>query len=105
MAQLTKYQINSVVSVFSVLAKLSISSAVGAGISQSKWLWYRQGESRRLQDIQLFDDASRGPWGATRLLFSLRARSVEMESHALASADLTRSVGIWHFLALPSWSC
>ena len=47
---------------------------MGAGISQSKWLWFRQEEPRSLQDLQLFDDASRGPWGATQLLISLKAR-------------------------------
>lgn len=51
-----------------------MSSAVGAAISQSKWLWYRQTEPRRLQDLQLFDDASRGPWGAAQLILTLRAR-------------------------------
>ncbi|KAL8735955.1 MAG: hypothetical protein Q9166_000517 [cf. Caloplaca sp. 2 TL-2023] len=39
-------------------------AAVSAAVSQCKWLWYRQAEPRRLQDLQLFDDASRGPWGA-----------------------------------------
>jgi len=51
-----------------------MGSAVGVAMSQSKWLWYRQGEPRRLQDLQLFDDATRGPWGSAQLLFSLRAR-------------------------------
>ncbi|KAL8763231.1 MAG: hypothetical protein Q9184_000949 [Pyrenodesmia sp. 2 TL-2023] len=50
-------------------------SAVGSAISQCKWLWYRQAKPRRLQDLQLFDDASRGPWGAIQLLISLRAKS------------------------------
>jgi len=67
-------QINSVISFFATIAKLSLSSAVGAAISQSKWLWYRQAKPRRLQDLQMFDDASRGPWGAVQLLISLRAR-------------------------------
>lgn len=49
-------------------------STVGAAISQSKWLWYRQSEPRRLQDLELFDQASRGPWGSLELLFRLRAR-------------------------------
>jgi len=50
-----------------------MTSAAGASISQSKWLWYRQDEPHPLKDIQLFDDASRGPWGAVVLLFSIRA--------------------------------
>ncbi|KAL8785501.1 MAG: hypothetical protein Q9213_003327 [Squamulea squamosa] len=68
------FTINSVISFLSTISKLSIVAAVSAAVSQCKWLWYRQAEPRRLQDLQLFDDASRGPWGAIQLLFSLRAR-------------------------------
>ena len=58
-----------------MITKLAITSAIGASISQSKWLWYRQEEPRALEDLQLFEDASRGPWGAVALLISIRARS------------------------------
>ncbi|KAL9043364.1 MAG: hypothetical protein Q9214_003446, partial [Letrouitia sp. 1 TL-2023] len=58
-------------------------STVGASISQSKWLWYRQGSPRRLQDLQLFDDASRGPWGACSLIIKLRARHTALLGAAL----------------------
>ncbi|KAL8842161.1 MAG: hypothetical protein Q9176_002854 [Flavoplaca citrina] len=68
------FTINSVISFLSTISKLSIVAAASAAISQCKWLWYRQAEPRRLQDLQLFDDASRGPLGAIQLLFSLRAR-------------------------------
>ena len=67
-------QINSVISFLSTISKLSIVAAASAAISQCKWLWYRHAEPRRLQDLQLFDDGSRGPLGAVQLLFSLRAR-------------------------------
>ncbi|KAI4112020.1 MAG: hypothetical protein LQ339_000027 [Xanthoria mediterranea] len=68
------FTINSVISFLSTISKLSIVAATSAAVSQCKWLWYRQTEPCRLQDLQLFDDASRGPWGAVQLLFSLRAR-------------------------------
>jgi len=41
--------------------------AVNESISQLKWLWFR--EPRLLRDMQVFDDASRGPIGAARLIF------------------------------------
>lgn len=69
-------QINSTISFFAVITKIAITSAIGNLISQSKWLWYRQDEPHSLKDLQLFEDASRGPWGAVALLFSIRARSV-----------------------------
>ncbi|KAK0507926.1 hypothetical protein JMJ35_009815 [Cladonia borealis] len=70
------FTINSTISFFAVITKLAITSALGASISQSKWLWYRQEEPRPLKDLQLFEDASRGPWGALALLFSIRARHI-----------------------------
>ncbi|KAI4093135.1 MAG: hypothetical protein LQ344_003118 [Seirophora lacunosa] len=68
------FTINSVISLLSAIGKLCVMAAVGSAINQCKWLWYRQAKSRRLRDLQLFDDASRGPWGAIQLLISLRAR-------------------------------
>jgi len=37
-------------------------------IGQLKWLWLQS--PRKLQDIQIFDDSSRGPMGSLRLIFS-----------------------------------
>lgn len=68
------FTINSVVSFLSAIGKLCIVSAVSSAINQCKWLWYRQGSSRPLQDLQIFSDAGGGPWGAMQLLFTLRAR-------------------------------
>ncbi|KAL9599747.1 MAG: hypothetical protein Q9219_003630 [cf. Caloplaca sp. 3 TL-2023] len=48
-------------------------SAVSSAINQCKWLWYRQATSRRVLDLQLFDDASRGPWGAQVVLYQARS--------------------------------
>ena len=70
-------QLNSVISFFAVISKLCFTTALGAAISQSKWLWYRQGEPRALQDLQIFDDASRGPWGAVTFLLSVKGRFVK----------------------------
>lgn len=36
------------------------------GIGQLKWTWYRQ--PQRLDDIVLFDNATRGPWGCLLLI-------------------------------------
>lgn len=35
----------------------------GTGISQLKWLWFSE-SPRKLTDIDLYDKASRGPWGS-----------------------------------------
>ena len=44
---------------------------VCASLGQLKWLWYRR-QRKPLHDFQLFDMASRGPWGALRLLIRLK---------------------------------
>ncbi|KAL6721585.1 hypothetical protein ACLMJK_000689 [Lecanora helva] len=66
--------LNSVISLLAVVSKLAFTTVVGASISQAKWLWFRQDEPRPLQDLQVFDDATRGPWGALALLIKLKAR-------------------------------
>ncbi|KAK6836470.1 hypothetical protein PG987_006965 [Apiospora arundinis] len=37
-------------------------------ISQAKWDWVGRDQVRRLKDIQEIDNASRGPWGALRVI-------------------------------------
>lgn len=44
------------------------------GLSQSKWSWYIR--PRRLYDLQVYDNASRGPLGAFQLLWVLRCRPI-----------------------------
>lgn len=52
-----------------------------------KWMWYRT--SRPLEDLSTFDSASRGPWGATQLLWTLRARYACISIASLEHGQLT----------------
>jgi len=70
--------VNTYVSFFATVAKGTMLVAVNESISQLKWLWFR--EPRTLQDIQVFDDASRGPVGAVRLMFRTKASLVALGS-------------------------
>lgn len=63
-------KLNTVLSALTTTMKVSMMLAVSACLGQLKWLWYRR--SRSLQDFQLFDGASRGPWGSSELLFRLK---------------------------------
>ncbi|KAF2664059.1 hypothetical protein BT63DRAFT_429586 [Microthyrium microscopicum] len=60
--------INSWISIFTAIMKAAIMLPVQEGISQMKWLWFQ--EARPLIQMDLFDSASRGPWGALLLLLS-----------------------------------
>lgn len=72
--------INAVISLLSLVSKASLLLAVTQALGQAKWLLISQTPGRRNQvnrpahklvDVQIFDDASRGPWGALRLLFKI----------------------------------
>ncbi|KAI9157919.1 hypothetical protein HJFPF1_05904 [Paramyrothecium foliicola] len=64
---------NSLVAVFTTLAKTALMIPVASAISQMKWLWFER--PRRLADLAAFDAASRGPWGAAELVVRTRGRA------------------------------
>ena len=59
--------INSLVSVFTAILKASMIMPIAEGIGELKWLWFSQ--PRLLNDMDHFDEASRGPEGSLKLLF------------------------------------
>lgn len=61
--------INTLISFLNSLAKGAVLLVVASAVSQLKWLWFHQSKARSLKDIQLFDNASRGPLGALQLIF------------------------------------
>ncbi|MCJ1252085.1 hypothetical protein MMC30_009323 [Trapelia coarctata] len=63
--------LNTVLSVLATIMKGTMMLPVGSCLGQLKWAWYYR-EKRALQNFQVFDEASRGPWGSTRLLYLLR---------------------------------
>lgn len=64
-------QINTVLSTLAIVMKAFMLVSVGACLGQLKWLWYTH-RYNSLEDFQVFDTASRGPWGAIRLLLRLK---------------------------------
>ena len=54
--------INSLIAVFSTIMKSAMLLCAAECISQSKWIWFRANEIA-LTDIEVYDIASRGPWG------------------------------------------
>ena len=67
--------LNAIISILSTAAKSSLIYAVGASLGQLKWLWFYNSD-RKLRDIQSFDDATRGPWGSTIMIFQHKALSL-----------------------------
>ncbi|KAF4618977.1 hypothetical protein G7Y89_g14870 [Cudoniella acicularis] len=65
--------LNTVIALLAALANVSLAVPVSNGISQLKWNHFKRGNAR-LGDLELFDEASRGPWGGWKLLFLIRNR-------------------------------
>lgn len=58
----------AVVSIIGAISKSMCMLAVAEILAQLKWMHFARGRTRRLVDLELFDSASQGPWGALQLL-------------------------------------
>ncbi|KIW04641.1 uncharacterized protein PV09_04386 [Verruconis gallopava] len=67
------FSLNTVASTLGTTAKSSMLLAVGSAIGQGKWQWFYN-NPQPLRDFDVFDEATRGPLGSIRLLWTLRAR-------------------------------
>ncbi|RAH48310.1 DUF3176 domain-containing protein [Aspergillus brunneoviolaceus CBS 621.78] len=68
-------QLNTVVSVLATVSKSSLVFAVGECIGQLQWISLRQSQWP-LSCIQLYNSASRGPWGSALILLRDRGHSL-----------------------------
>ncbi|KAH7078143.1 hypothetical protein BKA63DRAFT_593533 [Paraphoma chrysanthemicola] len=65
--------LNTIIATLGTLARTTLAFAISACIGQQKWSWFRR-RSDGLVAFERFDEASRGPWGGTRLFVWLRLR-------------------------------
>ncbi|KAJ8130578.1 hypothetical protein O1611_g3049 [Lasiodiplodia mahajangana] len=65
---------NSLVSIFSTIAKSTLLVSVASCLSQLKWIYFAQ-SSRPLHHFELFEEASRGPCGAAVLSWAVHIRA------------------------------
>ncbi|KAF2167532.1 hypothetical protein M409DRAFT_22339 [Zasmidium cellare ATCC 36951] len=65
---------NTVISIIATFTKASLLLPVAEVLSQLKWLYF-QARIQRLSDLQVFDDASRGPLGSLKLLWKVNRHS------------------------------
>jgi hypothetical protein len=73
---------NTVVSALSTLAKSSMLMAVGQGLGQLKWRHFER-RPRRLLDFEVFENASRGPWGSLCLLYQINWKALAGSTGAI----------------------
>ncbi|KAF9741584.1 hypothetical protein PMIN02_004195 [Paraphaeosphaeria minitans] len=67
--------LNAYISILSRAASAALMLPISEGIGQLKWSWF-QGQSKKMSDFEMFDNASRGPWGSLILLFRTRGRTL-----------------------------
>ena len=77
-------QPNTVVSALSTLAKSSMLMVIGQALGQLKWQHF-ESHPRRLIDFEIFDSASRGPWGALELLYRIHWRALAGSTGAIGT--------------------
>lgn len=79
-------QPNTLIAILTTAMRSSIMLVAAACIGQLKWRHFTL-LPRPLQHLQLYDDASRGPWGSVKLLCQLRTRAIT--AYLLAIVTLT----------------
>ncbi|KAL5371752.1 hypothetical protein DPSP01_014032 [Paraphaeosphaeria sporulosa] len=67
--------LNAYIAILSRVASASLMLPVSEAIGQLKWSWF-QGRSKKMWDFELFDNASRGPWGSLMLLVRTRGTTL-----------------------------
>ena len=69
--------LSTVVAIIATLCRALMVFPVSEGLAQLKWHWFRGTRTRPVNDLYMFDQATRGPLGAVLLLFGLRGRWVK----------------------------
>ncbi|KAF2644710.1 hypothetical protein P280DRAFT_465990, partial [Massarina eburnea CBS 473.64] len=66
--------LNTMLAIAITAAKSLAAVAIGSCIAQSKWIAFKKRE-RKLEEMDLFEEASRGPWGSVKLLWFVNWRT------------------------------
>ncbi|KAL3484529.1 hypothetical protein BJX62DRAFT_230208 [Aspergillus germanicus] len=66
-----RISLNATVSILATACATALMHGVSTFISQFRWLYFKKA-SRRLADFEVFDEASRGTWGAILLLTTIK---------------------------------
>ncbi|KAI0402461.1 hypothetical protein F4802DRAFT_369830 [Xylaria palmicola] len=63
--------LNALIAVLSAVTTATMNIPLQNSMSQLKWIRFKESRAR-LSDMEAFDEASRGTWGAIKLLFTVR---------------------------------
>ncbi|KAI8935466.1 hypothetical protein NX059_008036 [Plenodomus lindquistii] len=75
LAEKTGVTLNAYISILSKMAGASLILPVSEALGQLKWSWFQQ-NSKQMWDFEIFDNASRGPWGSILLLIRTKGKAL-----------------------------
>jgi hypothetical protein len=67
--------LNAYISILSKMAGAALILPVSEALGQLKWSWFQQ-NSKQMWDFEIFDNASRGPWGSLLLLIRTKGKAL-----------------------------
>ncbi|KAL5404698.1 hypothetical protein PMIN03_008966 [Paraphaeosphaeria minitans] len=68
--------LNAYISVMAKIASAALLLPVSEALGQLKWSWFQGDNSKKMWDFEIFDNASRGPWGSLLLIVRTKGRSL-----------------------------
>jgi hypothetical protein len=71
----THLTLNTYISILSKMAGAALILPVSEALGQLKWSWFLE-HSKQMWDFEIFDNASRGPWGSMLLLLRTKGRAL-----------------------------
>ena len=75
LAEKTGLTLNTYISILSKMAGAALILPVSEALGQLKWSWFLE-HSKQMWDFEIFDNASRGPWGSLLLLVRTKGRAL-----------------------------
>ncbi|CAG8395938.1 unnamed protein product [Penicillium salamii] len=70
-----KLSLNAIISILATGCKSSLALVIGEAICQLKWLHFKSANKSSLSGMQMFDAASRGPFGSLGIFIHQKAQS------------------------------
>ncbi|KAI4656845.1 uncharacterized protein J4E78_006736 [Alternaria triticimaculans] len=75
LAEKTGLTLNTYISILSKMAGAALILPVSEALGQLKWSWFLE-HSKQMWDFEIFDNASRGPWGSLLLLIRTKGKAL-----------------------------
>jgi len=86
-AKTTGLTLNAYISILSKMAGAALILPVSEALGQLKWSWFLE-HSKQMWDFEIFDNASRGPWGSLLLLVRTKMRALAAVGALIMLASL-----------------